>query len=723
MGEAFITRRGGSGDTYYLDIYVTASTGTPDLSGIAVTATYSGSSYGGTTDSNGRCQIQVSKNVTYTISCAKTFFVFSPTSQSATTTSVVTDVFFTCYKSPTYIGTATNTQISGRTITLTPTTGTAITLTTGSTGVTPETALTLGMSYTEVCDYPDGYGVSPESATISSAVAGTQYTQSFTILSKPTRTVSVTDSSGGTGNVGLTVTFTASDDTVTGVTDSSGNTTVTLMAGRTYTVSVAVGGTYLSVSTQSVTPSAGTTGTISFSIALKPVITVTTSDESGSGFESGRIISYTDGTNTYTGASNSSGIATITCSTLGTFTASMTNIPTDGDVSFTPASVTVEGNGTYSVACVISFGFIYGVKITIGESDPATAVTYTDNCAGWAPMSFSGTTFSVGSWADAKIWDYIDPVAFDGTTDTLLNKTNLAQDVNGNTVSTTTDKFTRIKKMWLDIHNDGTYIYVRISSRQADSNFSDWSFSYNGTVQECMRIGCYLAYNTSSRTYSRTSVTPSENVSLTNVITYAQARGTGYDLFRYNQLILIQALYVIMFRNLDSQSKLGQGYTGGSAVVGTGANNALVNQYGMYGSTSSGKVHVSFLWIEDFYGNLRQWIGGMGSTSTKQLAVSDKSASSISGWETAETGVISDISGYLTQVVGTAKTGFCPKKAGGSSSTYYCDYGYSRSSNFPCFGGRYSDGSYAGTFYLDVTYPATYASANVGSRLSHSGGL
>lgn len=723
MGEAFITRRGGNGSAYYLDIYVTASAGTPDLSGIAVTATADGSSYGGTTDSDGRCWIQVSKNKTYTVTCSKMFFVFSPTSLSATSTNVVTDVTFTCYKSPTFVGTAANTQVSGRTITLTPTSGSAITLTTGSTGATAETALTLGMTYTMTCDYPDGYGVSPSSASITSASAGTEYTQTFTILSKPTRTVTVTDSSGGTGNVGLTVTFTASDDIVTGVTDSSGNTTVTLMAGRTYTVNVAVGSTYLSVSSQTVTPSAGTTGILTFSISLKPVVTVTVTDASSAGYESGRIISMTDGTHVYTGTTGTDGTVTILLGNAGTFTASMTNVPADGEATFTPTTITAVAGGVYDLTCAIEFSWCYGVRITIGESDPATAVTYTDDCAGWTPMSFSGTTFSVGSWANAKVWDYIDPVAYDGSTDTLLNKTNLAQDVNGNAVSTTTDKFTRIKKMWLDIHNDGTYIYVRVADRQKDSNFSDWSFSYNGTVQECMRIGCYVAYNTSSRTYSRTSVTPTNNVSLTNFITYAQARGTGYDLFRYNQLILIQALYVIMFRNLDSQSKLGQGYTGGSDVVGTGANNALVNQYGMYGSTSSGTVHVSFLWIEDFYGNLYQWIGGMGSTSTKQLAVSDKSASSISGWETAETGVTSNISGYLTQVVGTAKTGFCPKKAGGSSSTYYCDYGALASSNFPCFGGYYSYGSNAGAFILNVYHSATYAYATIGSRLSHSGGL
>lgn len=526
----------------------------------------------------------------------------------------------------------------------------------------------------------------------------------------------------GTGSLeGITVTATNGSSSYSEVTNASGRCSISVPKNRTYSVTASKG-TALVSSTGSVVTSQKVTD-VTLTAFYKPTVTVTVTDESGEGYESGRIISYTDGTNTYTGTTNSSGVATITFGTLGTFTASMTNTPTDGDVTFTPASVTVDGNGTYAVACVISFDWCYGVRITIGESDPATAVTYTDDCVGWNPMSFSGTTFNAGSWANAEIWENIDPVAYNGTTDVLLNKTNLTQDRNGSTVDATIDRFTRIKKMWLDIHNDGSYIYVRVASKQVNANFSDWYFRYNGTVQECMRIGCYLAYETSSKMYSRSSVSPTGDVNLIDFITYAQARGTGYDLFRYNQLILIQALYVIFFKNLDSQSVLGQGYTGGSAKTNTGANNTLVNEYGMYGSTTSGTTHVSFLWIEDFYGNLLQWIGGMGTTNVRKLAISDKSSTNISGWETADTGGTSNISGYISQAIGTAKTGFCPKVCNGSSTTYYCDYVSLYSSKFPNFGGHDSSGSGAGAFGLYVNLSATNAYANLGARLSYSGGL
>jgi len=371
-------------------------------------------------------------------------------------------------------------------------------------------------------------------------------------------------------------------------------------------------------------------------------------------------------------------------------------------------------------------GWIYGVRITIGESNPSTAVVYTDDCAGWTPMSMSGTTFSAGSWTTSnRMLANIFPVMFDGTTVTKLKKTNLAQDENGNAVSSTVDKFTQINHMWLDIHNDGTYIYVRISDHQEDSNFSDWYFSYNGTVQDCMRIGCYLAYNSGSDSYSRTDVAPTASVGLRDFITYIQNRGTGYDMFRWNQLIFVQALYLILFKSLNSQSALGLGYTSGSSAVVTGANNSLVNEFGMHGSTSSGTVHVSFLWIEDLWGNLSQYIGAMCSNSSQNLLVSDKSSISTTGWAEVSTGISSYLYNIIETVQGTAMGGFCAKSAEvWNPYTYYCDYttiDNEPSHRYPYFGGRWSMGSNAGIFCLYIAANESDGGSAIGSRISYSG--
>jgi len=52
-----------------------------------------------------------------------------------------------------------------------------------------------------------------------------------------------------------------------------------------------------------------------------------------------------------------------------------------------------------------------------------------------------------------------------------------------------------------------------------------------------------------------------------------QARGTGYDLFRFNQLTLVQCLFLILFKGRNGQSMLGKGWTEMTSHTSTGSNN------------------------------------------------------------------------------------------------------------------------------------------------------
>ena len=52
-----------------------------------------------------------------------------------------------------------------------------------------------------------------------------------------------------------------------------------------------------------------------------------------------------------------------------------------------------------------------------------------------------------------------------------------------------------------------------------------------------------------------------------------------------------------------------------------------------------------------------------------------------------------------------------------SYNTYYCDHSVVYASRLARAGGYRDDGSYAGAFFLYVTYSASHAYAFVGSRL------
>ena len=134
---------------------------------------------------------------------------------------------------------------------------------------------------------------------------------------------------------------------------------------------------------------------------------------------------------------------------------------------------------------------------------------------------------------------------------------------------------------------------------------------------------------------------------------------------------------------------------------------------------------MSFFWIHDFWGNLYQFIGGMKTNSSRQLMTIVDGLASVteSDFTLQSTSALSsNLSGYISDVVGTSEAGFFPQACSGSATTYWCDYGYVRASAFPYFGGVYYGGDDAGCFLLYFYYSATVTDSSIGSRLSYRAG-
>ena len=82
------------------------------------------------------------------------------------------------------------------------------------------------------------------------------------------------------------------------------------------------------------------------------------------------------------------------------------------------------------------------------------------------------------------------------------------------------------------------------------------------------------------------------------------------------QVYFVQAMYLLKYGNLNCQGALGKGYTESSSAIPTGG----TNTNGMwYGSTSSGTSHVKCAGLEDFWGNLDQYLSGITSDSSRNL--------------------------------------------------------------------------------------------------------
>ena len=180
---------------------------------------------------------------------------------------------------------------------------------------------------------------------------------------------------------------------------------------------------------------------------------------------------------------------------------------------------------------------------------------------------------------------------------------------------------------------------------------------------------------------------------------------------------LLQCLYLIMFKNLNSQSALGQGYVSASAAIATGG---TLTSGMLAGDPSDSTKQVKFLGIEDFWGNIWEWIDGLTTDNNFNIITNwDYDSNNYNNDFTTSSGLTTNSWGYVTGVAGTTESGFMNIKYGGSASTYFCDYGYLYSGRVLTFGGHWGSGSRCGPFYLDAFYTASTANAAIGARLMY----
>ena len=389
----------------------------------------------------------------------------------------------------------------------------------------------------------------------------------------------------------------------------------------------------------------------------------------------------------------------------------------------TSTSYTKAYQGQNSVSAVE----VYGVRIDTTDSNPETCCTYTDNAVGMLPASGNNGAFNGGDWLTRYPFNQIKPCLFkNGAVVGYLNPNNFAQFENGSAADISSgsagDVMIEIPKFYYKIARNGNYLEVKISNALM-AGFTDYAFSYKGEVKDKFYIGAYLGYKDSGgKLRSLTGKTVTSNITIGAARTAAQANGEGYEQLAFNKLTALQVLYIVMFKNLNSQAALGQGYTNASAYRDTGATDTKGMTYGTNGNSTANDT-VKFLGIEDFYGNLYQWADGY-MTGGGAVKIADGNFNdTANGYDRSLTISISIMGGNPKDVIGTNEFGFTPKSGGGSTSTYYCDGMFMVTSTgyLPVFGGFRSNAAIAGAFYFYCYFSASSASASIGARLCFCG--
>lgn len=502
-----------------------------------------------------------------------------------------------------------------------------------------------------------------------------------------TATIKVTAKSGSV--------VTIKKGSVTQTATSNGTATFTVKEAGTYSVYA----TYENVNSNTVSVNATTSGsTYTASVSF---ITLTVSIKANS------TVVVTKGSYSYSKVSNGSAVFYLPETGTWSVTASLS-----GDT----ATGTINCSSYSSFSLTLNYFKIFGVSIDLSNSDPASAVTYTDDAV--------GMTAGSSAWDSEPIFKDIKPcLLLNGVVQKYLNKNNYAQDTSGASADITSgsagDVMVEIPKCGVKIATSGNTLTVKITD---NPNATGDGFHYyahtRATEGDCdkLYVGAYLGYTASSKLRSLSGKSPTVNQTIGTFRTQAKANGTGYDQISFFALTLLQCLFLIRYKNRNSQTALGRGYVDASAKANTGA----TNSNGMYYGSTSGTTHVKFAGIEDFWGNLYYWIDGVFSDGSRNILTAfDNYNDTGSGYTSRGQGATSNIGNYMSKPQGTTETGFIAKEVSGSSSTYFCDYANLNASRLAYFGGHWNDGDAAGAFQLYVSYSASNAYSYLGGRLMY----
>ncbi|WP_113674573.1 hypothetical protein [Vallitalea guaymasensis] len=354
---------------------------------------------------------------------------------------------------------------------------------------------------------------------------------------------------------------------------------------------------------------------------------------------------------------------------------------------------------------------IMGLSIDLSNSNPATSITYTDDAVGMTPGD--------SSWDD--FFGHYPCILLNGVEGVKLNPNDYTKDIDGNTVNlasaTVGDVMVAFPRRGVKITTVGTTLTIKMTDDPDNADFEYIAHTRGITNKEKFYLGAYKGFVDSSKLRSWSGKTPTASQTIGTFRTQAQANGAGYDQSGFYQLIFRQVMYLLKYRNLDSQTAVGRGYVdGNSAAIATGGTNAKGMDFG----EATGKLQMKLFGLEDFWGNVYEWIDGLVTNSTWNiLTATDNFNDSGSGYTNQGQGATADVSGYMSVPQGTSETGFIVKTAGGSETTYFCDSAYLYDGCVACFGGNWSDASSAGAFRLPVYFAASYSSAYIAARLMY----
>jgi len=360
-----------------------------------------------------------------------------------------------------------------------------------------------------------------------------------------------------------------------------------------------------------------------------------------------------------------------------------------------------------------SSGQTMTVILDLTNPDPTTWATYADDAV--------GMTAGSDAWDD--FFGHYPCILENGVELGKLKRDNFGQYEDGTTAPITTlgkDVMICFPRRGIKIeYLDANTLSVSMTNEEGKTGYSYMAHSYKSNSISKFYLGAYKAYSSSNMLYSTSGVTPTANQTIGTFRTQAQARGTGYEQSAFFQLTFRQVMYLLKYKGQNAQVAIGRGYVdGNTSAYMTG----MTDQRGMDWGESTGKDQMKLFGLEDFYGNIYEFIDGLWSDSSRKLWVADGNYNDTGSnyTDTGSSTFSSNLSGYLRYPAGTNLAGFnAGSTTYGDASTFFCDSAYVGNSRLAFFGGSWNNGDYAGVFRLYVSRTASSSGADYGGRLMY----
>lgn len=250
--------------------------------------------------------------------------------------------------------------------------------------------------------------------------------------------------------------------------------------------------------------------------------------------------------------------------------------------------------------------------------DESTAtVEYTDGASEWIPASMSGSTFDPGSVGGCWLFKNIRPCLLkNGVVQYYLDPDDFSRRSDGTAADITSgddgDVMIEIPLVYYKFYEEEsggkTWKGCKFSLTQPDNTYCANAYlSESGVIQQTMYMSAYEGTVVNNKLRSLSGVEAARNTS-SSYRGYATANGKGYQQQEWAKRILLQAMFVMMFCDADSQTSLGIGKSEGDADNMTGT----MDKKGMVYSGSEG---IKFCGIEHFWGSKAKMCDGLDYTA------------------------------------------------------------------------------------------------------------